>query len=146
MGRPLTLGGVWLSLVFLLTVACRDTDTQGLRRAGTSTASPVGWPAYAGDAGSQRYSPVADISPGNVATLEPAWRWETGEVEHDAEDTGERVQPGKFETTPLAFGDTLFHDDVERTDTDAAPAQSCGLSNGRRALLRVRRSRPGERR
>jgi quinoprotein glucose dehydrogenase len=75
---------------------------------GASDRSPVGWPAYAGDAGSQRYSPLADLTPDNVAALAPAWRWATGEVDHLAAETGERVHPGKFEATPLAFGDTLY--------------------------------------
>jgi quinoprotein glucose dehydrogenase len=92
----------------LLGVACRDTDDRALPAVEPAAAVPVGWPAYAGDAGSLRYSPVADITPANVAALEPVWRWETGEIEREAEETGERVRPGKFEATPLAFGDTLF--------------------------------------
>jgi quinoprotein glucose dehydrogenase len=97
-----------LSLAVLLGVACRGADVQERAFGSASVAPPVGWPAYAGDAGSLRYSPVADISPSNVAALAPAWSWETGEDARDAEETGERVGPGKFEATPLAFGDTLF--------------------------------------
>jgi glucose dehydrogenase len=93
---------VWPSLALVLTVACRDRDTQDVRRAGTFASEPVGWRAYAGDAETRRYSPVADISPGNVAALEPAWSWETGEVEREAEDTGERLW--RWEPIPQQAG------------------------------------------
>ena len=108
MSRITVLRAAGLSLAVLLGVACRDADVQEHSFGSASDAKPVGWPSYAGDAGSLRYSTVSDITPDNVAALEPAWRWETGEVERNAEETAERVQPGKFEATPLAFGDTLF--------------------------------------
>ena len=64
---------VWPSLALVLTVACRDRDTQDVRRAGTFASEAVGWRAYAGDAGTRRYWPVADISPGNVAARHGAF-------------------------------------------------------------------------
>jgi quinoprotein glucose dehydrogenase len=67
----------------------------------------VGWEAYGGDPGSARWSPLTDLTPGNVAGLAPAWRWETGEERHTARLTGETVVPGKFEATPVTLGDTL---------------------------------------
>jgi glucose dehydrogenase len=36
------------------------------------------WPSYAHDAGGQRYSPLAQIDPTNVAKLKLAWRYGTG--------------------------------------------------------------------
>ncbi len=68
----------------------------------------VDWPAYAGDAGSLRYSALADITPQNVGALESAWTWSAEETDTIADATGERVNPGRFQATPLAFGDTLF--------------------------------------
>ena len=70
-------------------------------------AQRVEWPAYGGDPGAQRYSPLEEITPDNVGTLEPAWAWSTGEREMD-DGKGERIRPGSFEATPLMLGDTLY--------------------------------------
>lgn len=71
-------------------------------------ASSVGWASYAGDGGSLRYSSLADVAPDNVARLTRAWTWSVGEFDTTASLNGQQVSPGKFEATPLAFGDTLF--------------------------------------
>ncbi len=57
------------------------------------------WGTYGRDAGGTRYSPLRQIHRGNVATLERAWEFHTGE------------QPGAksaFEATPLFVDGTLF--------------------------------------
>ena len=83
----------------------RETDTT---RAGSATpATPLGWPVSVGDAGAQRYSSAAQITPANVGALEPAWSWATGERERVL-PSGETVGPDKFQATPLAIGDTLI--------------------------------------
>ena len=81
----------------------------------SSAASPPhadgDWPAYGRDAGGSKYSPLDQIAPDNVATLEVAWRWETGEVPIEgpaAPIRGQRVRPGNFEATPVAYNDTLY--------------------------------------
>ena len=69
------------------------------------------WVAYGRDAGGSKYSPLDQITPGNVGDLELAWSWETGErviSGPQAPIRGQDVRPGNFETTPLAFNDTLF--------------------------------------
>ena len=69
------------------------------------------WVAYGRDAGGSKYSPLDQITPGNVGDLELAWSWETGErviSGPQAPIRGQEVRPGNFETTPLAFNDTLF--------------------------------------
>lgn len=95
-------------MTMVLSLGCTEIGNQSTPKAGTSVGAAIGWSAYAGDAGSLRYSRAADITPQNVASLEAAWRWETSEEDGTAEETGEVVHPGKFEATPLAFGDTLF--------------------------------------
>ncbi len=70
-------------------------------------AAPVGWSHYGGDPGGMRYSPLTDINRSNVAQLRLAWTWRTGEHRGQARD-GSPLPLGKFETTPLAIGDTLF--------------------------------------
>ena len=41
-------------------------------------APDVGWAHYGGDAGGQRYSSAAQITPANVEQLKIAWRYSTG--------------------------------------------------------------------
>jgi quinoprotein glucose dehydrogenase len=69
---------------------------------------PVGWPQYGGDPGGMRYSALSDINRSNVAQLELAWTWRTGEHGRPARSGSILVGLGKFEATPLMFGDTLF--------------------------------------
>jgi quinoprotein glucose dehydrogenase len=53
------------------------------------------WPVYGGDVHGDRYSPLTQITPRNVATLKFAWRF----------DSDERGEP---ETNPLIIGRTLY--------------------------------------
>lgn len=46
-----------------------------------STAGGQDWPAYGGDVGGSRYSPLDQINRANVADLELAWTFRTGAVE-----------------------------------------------------------------
>jgi quinoprotein glucose dehydrogenase len=55
--------------------------------AGTARAAEPGWAFYGGDAGGQRYSAAAEITPANVANLKPAWRFST----HDLATKGEAI-------------------------------------------------------
>jgi len=57
------------------------------------------WPAYGHDAGGSRFSPLAEISTANVATLRPAWVYRTGDF---------LVNRGRFEDTPLLVDGTLY--------------------------------------
>ena len=43
------------------------------------SAADADWPIYGGDAGKSRHSPLAQIHRGNVARLELAWQFDTGE-------------------------------------------------------------------
>src|SRR6266508_6908453 len=36
------------------------------------------WPSHDHDAGGQRFSPLKQITPANVSTLQPAWTFDTG--------------------------------------------------------------------
>jgi quinoprotein glucose dehydrogenase len=57
------------------------------------------WPAYGGTYSARRYSPLGQITPGNVTRLERAWTYRTGDL------PGERWGA---ETTPLKIGDTVY--------------------------------------
>jgi quinoprotein glucose dehydrogenase len=61
------------------------------------------WPAYAGAAGA-RASSLRQITPENVARLQPAWTYRTGELGRDARD-GHKLT---FEATPLHFDGRLY--------------------------------------
>ena len=62
-------------------------------------AAPGDWPAYGRDAGGSRFSPLASITPANVASLQPAWVYRTGEFMWNR---------GRFEATPLLVDGTLY--------------------------------------
>ena len=78
---------------------------------GGGALSEGGWPFYGGDQGHQKYSPLADIHRENVADLEVAWSWATGEKRIPparAPISGQAVFPGAFEVTPLVINDTMY--------------------------------------
>lgn len=61
--------------------------------------APQDWPAYGGGNAAQRYSPLSQITPDNVAQLEVAWQYRTGDLlEHR----------WGAETTPLKIGDAVY--------------------------------------
>lgn len=64
----------------------------------------VGWPTVGGPAQGTRYSPLDEIAPGNVARLELAWTYRTGD------DPAGRARPDlrtAFQATPILIGDLL---------------------------------------
>lgn len=72
--------------------------------AGLARAGETGWPFYGGDAGGQRYSAAAEITPSNVSSLKPAWRFST----HDLATKGEAINHASFEDTPILADGKLF--------------------------------------
>lgn len=62
------------------------------------------WPAYGGSHAAQRYSPLGQITPGNVGRLERAWVYHTG----DMPKGDPKESKYGAETTPLKVGDTLY--------------------------------------
>ncbi|CDX29479.1 glucose dehydrogenase [Mesorhizobium sp. SOD10] len=65
---------------------------------------PAGeWHFYGRTPFGQRYSPLDQITPDNVAKLQPAWTYRTGDVK-GPDDVGETT----YQVTPLKVGDTLF--------------------------------------
>jgi quinoprotein glucose dehydrogenase len=61
------------------------------------------WQAYGRTAYGQRYSPLDQINSGNVANLEVAWTYETGQT-RGIKDPGETT----YEDTPLIVDGTMF--------------------------------------
>src|SRR5689334_19013092 len=56
---------------------------------------PQNWLTYSGTVAGQRYSPLSQITPGNVKNLELQWVWQARSTE-------------KFETTPLVVDGVLY--------------------------------------
>jgi quinoprotein glucose dehydrogenase len=70
-------------------------------------AAPVpdgSWPAYGGDAGGTRYSPLTQITPANVAELRVAWILRTGELGAGMKNW----RHSAFEATPILYDGTLY--------------------------------------
>jgi hypothetical protein len=65
----------------------------------TSPVKSGEWPAYARDPGGMRHSPLAQINRDNVAQLEVAWTYRTGELATYAGTT--LASKAAFEATPL---------------------------------------------
>ena len=59
------------------------------------------WPAYGGSHHATRYSPLDQITPDNVAQLEVAWEFRTGDLPEGDEAFGNQ-------NTPIKIGDRLF--------------------------------------
>ncbi len=64
---------------------------------------PGEWHQYGRSSFGQRYSPLDQITPDNVANLKVAWQYQTGDVKRP-EDVGETT----YQVTPLKVKDTLY--------------------------------------
>lgn len=64
---------------------------------------PGEWAAYGRTHYGRRYSPLDQITPENVAELQVAWTYHTGEL-RDEDDPGETT----YEVTPLMVNDTVY--------------------------------------
>ncbi|HZZ36553.1 MAG TPA: pyrroloquinoline quinone-dependent dehydrogenase, partial [Caulobacteraceae bacterium] len=62
------------------------------------------WAFYGGDAGGQRFSPAAQITPANVQALSIAWTYSTG----DMATKGKAMKRAAFEATPIMVEGRLF--------------------------------------
>src|SRR5262245_26324446 len=65
-------------------------------------AQDAGWPAYGRDPGGERYSPLTGIRRDNVASLDVAWTYRTGDAY-----TPKMGRPTAHEATPILVGDQL---------------------------------------
>lgn len=97
-----------LPFLGFLTAACAAEPGPGDVEPPVHGGSPrVEWPVFGGDPGAQRFSPLDEITPANVARLKKAWEWETAEVPM-TDSAGGQISPGPFEATPIMLGDTLY--------------------------------------
>ncbi len=55
----------------------------GVMAAAAAPASMQEWPVYAADAAATHYSPLTDIDRANIASVDVAWEWKTGDDQVD---------------------------------------------------------------
>lgn len=76
------------------------------------------WVYYGRTASGQRFSPLTQITPENVAQLQPAWTFHTGDLPKPGEN--ENGREFNFEATPIKVGDTMYlctpHRDIVALD------------------------------
>ncbi|MEO8193971.1 MAG: pyrroloquinoline quinone-dependent dehydrogenase [Gemmatimonadales bacterium] len=87
-----------LLFIALLSAGC---STNQSRTAMPATGFAFDWPAYSHDREGTRYSAADQITPANVASLQVAWIFRTGDYTR-----GEAA--ARFESTPLLVDGTLF--------------------------------------
>ncbi len=88
--KALLLAG--LSLAALGTTMQAQVTDARLRAA---RREPANWLTYSGDFGAQRYSPLRQITPANVASLRPAWIYQASE-------------PGLLQTSPVVVDGVMY--------------------------------------
>lgn len=62
------------------------------------------WSSYGGDEGGQRYAPFSQITPQNVAELEPVWTYQTG----DLANKREALNRSALQVTPILAEGALY--------------------------------------
>ncbi len=102
-------------------VACALLVGGCLGAAAAGAAGDAGWPAYGGDAGGTRYSPLTQIAPANVQSLRLAWTFRTGEAGQGVKDW----KRSAFEATPV------LHEGVLYLTTPATDVVAVDAVNGR---------------
>jgi quinoprotein glucose dehydrogenase len=68
------------------------------------TGPVAGWPVYGADLGGTRHSTLTQIAPANVASLEVAWTYRSGDIL----DGSSNLAPSAFQNTPILFGDAIY--------------------------------------
>lgn len=107
----------WLGLAIVIALAVagfsllRDPHDLAGRLAGSPAASAAAtstdaageWPHYGRTLLGQRYSPLTQITPENVAGLQVAWTYRTGDLRRPQD-----VLETTYQVTPLKIGDLLY--------------------------------------
>ncbi|WP_086980737.1 membrane-bound PQQ-dependent dehydrogenase, glucose/quinate/shikimate family [Vibrio aphrogenes] len=108
----LALFSIWIisSVLTLGSILNTTHDIQGTLSTDIVEANPdmggiadEAWTSYGRSNYGQRYSPLDQITPDNVAKLTPAWQIQTGDIK-GPNDVGETT----YQATPLKIGNTLY--------------------------------------
>ena len=98
-----------VAAILFVCAAGTIAGAQAKRPPAPANASAGDWPTYGHDPGGMRYSPLTQITPANVAQLQPAWVYHM-KVE-GAAASGGRGGAGGFasgETTPLVVNGVMY--------------------------------------
>jgi quinoprotein glucose dehydrogenase len=77
------------------------------------------WPGYAYDQAGQRYSPLAQITPANVAHLKPAWTYDIDLSVSSMDPATRTIAP--TEAVPIVVGGVMYVPTMHRTIVALAP-------------------------
>lgn len=107
---PLAVAAVLIQLaaVGVASAQARPDAPPAPRQVAPPASKAVNWSSYGGDAGGQKYSPLADINRDNVKGLQVAWTWDANEQPIPASEGQKAARPGQFQATALAINDTLI--------------------------------------
>ena len=75
-----------------------------LALAAQAGSAPAGWPAWGGDLGGTRFSPLKQITAANVDALQVAWEYHTG----DSSELKPGMPESSFLATPVLLDNTLY--------------------------------------
>jgi quinoprotein glucose dehydrogenase len=102
--HPQKCGAVIVSLLLLA------GSFAGKPSTGQHSTARGEWPSYAGDAGSTKYSPLAQINQSNVGKLRVAWQWDSIDNRIEQELAAKKLnhQRRGNRTTPLMIGGVLY--------------------------------------
>ena len=98
-GLTVVRAGIALLAALVLAACERPTSVPP-----PAPAPDAGWGFYGGDAGGQRFSSAAQITPANVAGMKVAWTWSTG----DLKARPKALERAAFETTPILAAGRLY--------------------------------------
>lgn len=120
-GMQRAVFGLWLAVAVSLGLAAlAATRSDAIRgswhgtmdgaAAGDAGVADTDWRFYGRTPRGDRFAPLADIAPGNVANLRQVWIARTGDTMRPGENKGgtDAGHEFNFEVTPLKIGDTLF--------------------------------------
>jgi len=74
--RALRITGLSMAATVVAGLAIADTGTKEYTAGGQVSKDTVEWKHLGGSAAHTRYSPAAEITPSNFATLKPIWVWD----------------------------------------------------------------------
>ncbi|MCH2170612.1 pyrroloquinoline quinone-dependent dehydrogenase [Myxococcota bacterium] len=86
-----------ITFATVLAMACGSSDLN-------FSGPTAEWPTYGANDNQNRYSPVDQITPGNVDDLEEIWRYHTGDFD---DGSGNLMLPTAFQATPVVIHDKL---------------------------------------
>ena len=102
----ITSGGALLAIV-LVGSGCAQQEVEA--------PTHVDWPMYRGDLGGTGYSPLTQITTGNVANLTQGWRYSLRSDPSTAADAGQGGgREPNSQVTPIVVGDVMYLPAVDR--------------------------------